>query len=52
MVRQMRFRGDAAHLGLGQFPQREKNARELRLVEPVQEVALVFRLIDPAMKFK
>src|SRR5207244_5659427 len=42
VVRQPGFLGHAAHLRLLEIAEREHHARELRLVEPVEEVALVF----------
>ena len=42
--------GDAPHLGLAQFAHRKHRARELRLVQAVQEVALVLRRIEPAQQ--
>ena len=39
--------GDAAHLGLGQFADREHRPGQLRLVEAVQEVALILQRIEP-----
>ena len=42
------FRGDAAHLGLGQFAERKRRLRELALRKPVEEVALVLLLVGRA----
>src|SRR6185369_15831340 len=45
-VRQADPGGDPPHLGLVQLADRKERARELRLVEPVQEVALVLRPVE------
>ena len=37
--------GNAAHLGFGQLAHREQRLRQLRLVEPVQKIALVFEWV-------
>ncbi len=46
-VRQPDLGCDAAHLGLVQLADREPGARELRLGQAVQEVALVLRRVQP-----
>ncbi len=49
-VGQAGFGGDAAHLALGQSPDRKHRLHDLRLCEPVQEVALVLACIQPAQQ--
>ena len=46
-VRQADLVGDAAHLGLVQLADREQRLRQLRLVQAVQEVALVLARVEP-----
>ncbi|CFO27059.1 Uncharacterised protein [Bordetella pertussis] len=38
--------GDAPHLGLAQFTQRKQGARQLHLVEAMQEIALVLGVVQ------
>ena len=45
-IRQADLGGDAAHLGLRQFADREPGFRELRLRQAMQEVALVFQRVE------
>jgi hypothetical protein len=42
--------GDAAHLALGQLAHRKQRLRELRLVQPMQEVALVLGRVETAQQ--
>src|SRR5690606_36759164 len=46
-IGQPQFGGNATHLGLGQLAQRKARARELRLIEAMQEVALVLGGVEP-----
>ena len=43
--RQFQRPGDSAHLALVEPPQRKHRARKLRLVEPVEEIALILRAV-------
>ncbi|EDT37445.1 hypothetical protein BamMEX5DRAFT_6774 [Burkholderia ambifaria MEX-5] len=51
-VRQADLRGDLAHLRLRDLAEREHRLRQLRLVQPVQEVRLVFRMIERLQQFE
>jgi hypothetical protein len=46
-IRQADLGRDPAHLGLRDLAEREQRLRELRLVQPVQEVALVLQRVEP-----
>ena len=52
VVRQARLGRERPHLGLFQFPEGKKHPRKLRLVQPVQEIALVLRWIEAAMQLE
>ncbi|TWG78706.1 hypothetical protein L602_000900000100 [Cupriavidus gilardii J11] len=51
-VRQADLGGDLAHTGLRHFAQRKQRARQLRLVQPMQEVALVLGVIERLEQFE
>ncbi len=51
-VRQADLGGDAAHLGLLELADRKERARELRLAQPVQEVALVLVRVEPLQQLE
>lgn len=51
-VRQPDLRGDLAHLRLRDLAEREHRLRQLRLVQPVQEIRLVFRMIERLQQFE
>ncbi len=51
VVQAYRF-GHFAHFGLVQLAHRKQRARELRLIESVQKVALVFRGVQPAQQLE
>ena len=50
-VGQADLQRDATHLGFEQFTHREQGVGQLRLVQPVQEVALVFGRVQALEQF-